>query len=199
MNIPHMTTSIMKTIAALSLCLLCSSCRVAEAEPEKGRDVSAERVETPIPLRRGTAGQLGEMGSIGEIGDDAAVIVTHHGSGMYLNGIVLCVKKGEHWDVQQFYDTVLSHGGTAFPRFFSYNGKTLSLYNDKRKEVALIPCGAICPSPEAAADAKWRLGKKCIRHWTFEFPGIEDVGRALIREAADAGHAEAKAFPEQLD
>lgn len=199
MNIPHMTTSIMKTIAALSLCLLCSSCRGAEAEPEKGRDVSAERVETPIPLRRGTAGQLGEMGSIGEIGDDAAVIVTHHGSGMYLNGIVMCVKKGEHWDVQQFYDTVLSHGGTAFPHFFSYNGKTLSLYNEKHKEVARIFCGAICPSPEAAADAKWRLGKECIRHWTFEFPGIEDVGRALIREAADAGNAEAKAFLKQLD
>lgn len=197
MNIPLMTTSIMKTIAALSLCLLCLSCRVAEAEPEEG--VSAERVETPIPLRRGTAGQLGEMGSIGDIGDDAAVIVTHHGSGMYLHGIVLCVKKGEHWDVQQFYDTVLSHGGTAFPHFFSYNGKTLSLYNDKREEVARIFCGAICPSPEAAADAKWRLGKECIKPWAWGFPGIEDVGRALIREAADAGHAEAKAFPKQAD
>lgn len=150
-------------------------------------------METLIPLRKGTAGQLGEMGSIGEIGDDAAIIVTHHGSGMYLNGIVLCVKKNDHWDVQQFYETVLSHGGTAFPFFFSYDGKAITLYSKGRRAVARVNCGAICSSPEAAADAKWRLGKECVKPWAWGFPGIEAVGRALIREAAEAGHAEAKA------
>lgn len=173
----------MRAFAAICLGLLCASCSAWPQERRAEAPAPGQLADALIPLSRGTAGQLGMMGMIAEIGGDAAVIVTNHGSGAYLHGLVLCVKQGAHRDVQQFYPTVLSHGGEACPQFVSYDGQTLALYNAERKRVASVTCGAVRVSAAKAAEAKLRLGKECIKPWAWEFPGMESVGRELIREA----------------
>ena len=160
-----------------------------------GAEIS-EREGMLHPLSKGIAGQLGEMGSIGEMGDDTALIVTWHGSGACLNGLVLCVKKGEHWDVQQFYETVYSHGGgkDTDPAFFSYDGKSITLYNAERKALTSIECGEVRRDQETAAAAKRQLGLACEAGWAWQLPKHKAIGRTLIREASAYGDREAKAI-----